>query len=189
MIKPIPWYKFFSISDEWVVYYKWIEKNVSTNRLWYKKTRLWSRKSVRVHRLVALTFLWDIEWKVVMHLDDNPSNNCVSNLRIGTMKDNVQDMVSKCRNKNWAKKKDIDDSILQDFNNWLSKKDMIKKYWVHPNTVLFWKKRLWLNTNRSKYDISFITNVINYDWNNTKTWKQFWISDMTVMRWRRKYLT
>ena len=186
MIKPIPWYKFYSVSDDWIIYYKWIEKNVSTNKLWYKKAYLlW--KKMRVHRLVALAFLWDIEWKVVMHLDDNPLNNCVNNLRIWTHKENTQDMVSKWRGKPWGNKvKIINDDIINTISSWLSIKQIMEKYWVHRNTVLFWKKKLWIDTN-NKYDISFITNVINYDWNNTKTWKHFWIPDVTVMRWRRKY--
>jgi len=187
MIKPIPWYKLYSISDDWTLYYKWKEKSVSKNRLWYKKASLWT-KGMRVHRLVAMTYLWDIEWKVVMHLDDNPSNNCVSNLKIWTQKENIQDMYNKWRNKNyWNKVTIISDDIINTINSWLSKKEIMEKYWVHRNTVLFWKKKLWIDTNKNKYSIDFITNVINYDWNNTQTWKKFWISDVTVMRWKRKY--
>jgi len=186
MIKPIPWYKFYSISDDWTLYYNWIEKMVNTNRLWYKQAYLhW--KQMRVHRLVALTYLWDIEWKVVMHLDDNPSNNCVSNLRVGTQKENVQDMINKWRGRPWWNKvKIINDDILNTINSWLSKKEIMEKYWVHRNTVLFWKKKLWLDTKRT-YDMSFITNVINHEWSNTNIWKKFWIASMTVFRWKKRY--
>lgn len=57
-------------------------------------------KGFRVHRLVADAFIGDCgEDFVVMHLDDNTSNNCVSNLRIGTMKENLEDCFSKGRGK------------------------------------------------------------------------------------------
>lgn len=45
-----------------------------------------------VHRLVALAFLGQPEeGMVVCHNDGDPTNNCVSNLRWGTRKDNVLD--------------------------------------------------------------------------------------------------
>lgn len=34
---------------------------------------------------------------VAMHIDDNPHNNHVDNLRWGTMQDNARDMAQKCR--------------------------------------------------------------------------------------------
>ena len=43
-----------------------------------------------VHRLVASAYLGDITGLTVNHIDGNPSNNCVSNLEIVTMKSNVQ---------------------------------------------------------------------------------------------------
>jgi hypothetical protein len=51
-----------------------------------------------VHRLVAQVYIPNPESKpLVMHLDDNPSNNRVENLRWGTYQDNSDDMVSKGR--------------------------------------------------------------------------------------------
>jgi hypothetical protein len=49
-----------------------------------KKSKLMS-----VHRLVALAFLENLDnHKIVMHLDDNPSNNNVCNLKWGTYSQN-----------------------------------------------------------------------------------------------------
>lgn len=53
-----------------------------------------------VHRMVAEAFIGAIpDGHVVMHLDDNPQNNCVSNLRIATQEENFADMFSKGRGK------------------------------------------------------------------------------------------
>lgn len=50
--------------------------------------------STRVHRLVAKTFLKDYsEECLVMHLDNNPANNNVDNLKCGTQSENMQQCV------------------------------------------------------------------------------------------------
>lgn len=47
-----------------------------------------------VHRLVAQEFLENREGKkMVLHWDDNPTNNNLGNLRWGTHKDNMKDMI------------------------------------------------------------------------------------------------
>lgn len=48
------------------------------------------RKSYLVHRLVAETFLGDITGKVIDHIDGNPTNNNVTNLRICSYRENSQ---------------------------------------------------------------------------------------------------
>jgi len=60
-------------------------------------------KNFKVHRLVAQAFLrLDITNKklCVCHKDDNPQNNKLDNLWLGTHKDNTQDMFSKNRQHN-----------------------------------------------------------------------------------------
>lgn len=53
----------------------------------------------QVHRLVALNFITNkMGVPNVLHIDDNPKNNIVSNLRWGTQKENIQD----CHNKGRA---------------------------------------------------------------------------------------
>ena len=50
--------------------------------------------NVRVHRLVAKVFLKDFNDDcLVMHLDNNSSNNNVSNLKCGTQNENMQQCV------------------------------------------------------------------------------------------------
>jgi hypothetical protein len=50
-------------------------------------------KSYRIHRLVAKTFISNPNnYPNVLHNDNDTSNNCVSNLRWGTQKDNLQQM-------------------------------------------------------------------------------------------------
>lgn len=49
------------------------------------------RKNKSIHRLVAETFIPNPDnLPVVMHIDNDPFNNCVSNLRWGTQSDNIQ---------------------------------------------------------------------------------------------------
>ena len=59
---------------------------------WRLQTRLykqWKVKLFLVHRLVAYTFIWDVSWKVVDHIDDDYTNNQVWNLQILTQKENM----------------------------------------------------------------------------------------------------
>ena len=60
----------------------------------YKMVRLGGRsgKWETVHRLVYKTFIGDIpKGLFVRHLNDNPVDNRVENLKLGTQKDNMQD--------------------------------------------------------------------------------------------------
>ncbi|WP_374762542.1 HNH endonuclease [Komagataeibacter xylinus] len=52
---------------------------------------------VPVHRAQAELAGWPIAEKVIMHIDDNPLNVSLSNLRVGTQRENVADMAAKCR--------------------------------------------------------------------------------------------
>jgi hypothetical protein len=68
----------------------------------YKRLTLYRHKSGQkswsVHRLIALTFIPNPNnYPDVMHLDDNPSNNHVDNLRWGTEDHNMKDMLKKGR--------------------------------------------------------------------------------------------
>ena len=54
-----------------------------------------------VHRIVGAAFLGlklDDPKQCIMHLDDNPANNNLYNLRLGTQLDNIRDMHKKGRN-------------------------------------------------------------------------------------------
>lgn len=63
------------------------------NRGGYAEVRL-CRQRVTVHRLVASVFIPNPEAHLlVLHADDNPANNHVSNLRWGTKSDNEKDKV------------------------------------------------------------------------------------------------
>lgn len=57
----------------------------------------WKGKTQPVHRLRAELAGWDIEGKVVMHIDDNPLNVRLDNLRVGTQAENMADMAQKGR--------------------------------------------------------------------------------------------
>lgn len=88
-----------------------------------------------IHTLMGWAWLEKHPYhRLVMHLDDNTSNNVIQNLRWGTHKDNFDDMMSKGRNPKWAKGNKIkysDELCLEVFNkrlNGVSIKQITKDY-------------------------------------------------------------
>jgi hypothetical protein len=77
------------------------KKKVKGNQFGHLKYYLWKDNKVEqayIHRLVAENYLSNPNnYPVVMHMDDDPSNNHVSNLQWGTQKMNSKDMVAKGR--------------------------------------------------------------------------------------------
>lgn len=68
-----------------------------------------------VHRLIAFAWLdKKPHQNVVMHIDDNPTNNNIENLRWGTQKENLQDAANK--RKGGPKKKYSNDLLWEIFN-------------------------------------------------------------------------
>ena len=54
-----------------------------------------------IHRLVACAYIENPNnYPIVMHLDDNPQNNCVNNLKWATHAMNSKDMANKGRARN-----------------------------------------------------------------------------------------
>ena len=82
--------------------YKGKLKNaVKGNQFGHLKHQLWKDNKVEqayVHRLVAENFIPNTNnYPCVMHMDDDPTNNHVSNLQWGTQKMNIHQMVTKDR--------------------------------------------------------------------------------------------
>lgn len=122
--KDIKWYEwYYQISnygkarsiDRFVVrsgnkhFLKWkplalaLIKKINSKNMYYEARLCKNGKRVyyKAHRLVAESFLQfdrTDTTKVIMHLDDNWLNNVVSNLKVGTQLENVQDMIQKRRN-------------------------------------------------------------------------------------------
>ena len=87
--------------------YKKSEKILNTNytdKFGYKRVSLLKNGTYNtfgIHRLVAQAFLPNPNnYPVVMHLDNNPSNNCVDNLKWGTQLQNVLQCVADGRHNN-----------------------------------------------------------------------------------------
>lgn len=69
-----------------------------------------------VHRLVAFAWLKrKPHHNTVMHLDDNPMNNCLDNLKWGTQKENMHDVYNKGRKKPGVDRKYSTDLIWEVF--------------------------------------------------------------------------
>lgn len=70
----------------------------------YHQIELWKagkRKKYKLHQLVAKHFIPNPNnYSLVMHLDNNPTNNLFTNLQWGTHSHNMQQCVSEGRNRN-----------------------------------------------------------------------------------------
>ena len=130
MFKDIPWYEWlYQVSDcnEWVKSFrlKRIIKNF-IDKDWYKKLQIsknWKVANCCLHRLVALTFIPNPDnLPLVMHLDNDPSNNNVSNLKWWNQSHNMKQSYSE-----WRKK-----SIFS-INN--PNKGKLWKYSIHSKKV------------------------------------------------------
>lgn len=81
-----------------------LKKASKANQSGHLKHQLWKDnklEQVYVHRLVAENFIPNPNnYPVVMHKDNEPSNNHISNLMWGTQKMNINQMVKQGRNKN-----------------------------------------------------------------------------------------
>lgn len=104
-----------------------------------------NRKKMLVHRLVAQAFIPNPKGQPnVCHRDDNPRNNKDTNLFWGTQKDNVQDMMSKGRNRNKvfkgekngsAKLKDLDIPTIRRLLQNMNCVEVAKLYGVDRTAV------------------------------------------------------
>lgn len=162
--KEIPGYEgLYEVSDEGVVrsiprkvnrlsYGKLRKLNVkggvlyqSTKESGHKTVGLWKDnkcKNRRVHDLVMIAFIGernkDLE---IRHLDGDPSNNYISNLRYGTHTENMQDMARHGRSqrgeKQWNSSLKIIDvkNIRSVDRNSDNIKMLAAKYNVHPVTI------------------------------------------------------
>lgn len=77
--------------------------------------------NMRVHRLIAKTFLKDFTQNcVVMHLDNNTRNNNVNNLKCGTQRENIQQCCEENR-RFYSNKKinqyDLDNNFIKQWDN------------------------------------------------------------------------
>ncbi|API89403.1 HNH endonuclease [Marinilactibacillus sp. 15R] len=84
---------------------KWKQRilRLKTDKNGYKRVTLWknkTRKDFLVHRLVALTFITEVNGKNnINHIDGNPSNNYVENLEWCNHKENLIHAFKKGLNK------------------------------------------------------------------------------------------
>lgn len=116
IFKDIPWYEGnYQISNLWNLKSLW-NKIISRWRMSRKKDKLlkplvntawriqfnlfknWISEIKSVHRLVAEAFIPNTNnYPVVMHLDNNPLNNCTDNLKWGMWYHNSQQMANEWR--------------------------------------------------------------------------------------------
>ena len=143
--------KEYYVSNEWRV--KWPIKilKLQDDWYWYNIVTIWHSIKRKVHRLVAQAFIWDIEWMLVCHKDDNPLNNNANNLFIWTYKDNMDDKVSKWRHILWWK------SVSQYTLSWKFIKEW--KWWAWEI-----KRELWFND-------TWVYNCCNWKFSTSKWFK------------------
>lgn len=98
----------------------WLTKRLDDDRI--------LRKSVRVHRLVALAFIPKVEGKdFIDHIDGNPGNNNVENLRWVTHKENVNNPITLERQRNALKSDAVRAKIAAAHNTEQAKLDTSNK--------------------------------------------------------------
>jgi hypothetical protein len=109
IFKDIPINKNYQASNLGRIYSKYTNKILSPKIQKQKKKKVkycivnlsdnGIKKSHYVHRLIMLVFNGKMpnDCNVVLHIDDNPLNNRLDNLRYGTAKENVNDCINKGR--------------------------------------------------------------------------------------------
>lgn len=106
----------------------------------------WKRKRYLAHRLVARAFLWlNInDTKIyICHKNDNPENNCVSNLFVWKPRENYIDMARKYR----SLQKMTPQKIRQCFfmiENWVSQRECSRIFWVSSPAINKLRKQRWI---------------------------------------------
>lgn len=109
------------------------------------------RKSFSIHRLVAKAFIPNPNnYPLVMHLDDDPTNNHYKNLQWGTDKMNCDDKEIKCRGnqqkgENQGHSKLTEQQVLEIRDKYIPRKystyKLAKEYNVNQGTIVFIIKR------------------------------------------------
>lgn len=172
----IPWYEnFYQVSNLGRI--KSLERTINRNwfgdllikeryikwrlKLWYVYINLsnyWQQKEFRLHRLVYCTFnkinlKFNKHINCICHKDDNPLNNRLDNLFLGSQKDNMIDKNNKNKQAKWEKNwnsiltKDIVLKIKNDLKINSDFKYIWKKYQIHRTTIYNiakWRTWQWL---------------------------------------------
>lgn len=103
MIKTVPSFPQFKVSDTGEVFGVRGKRRPSINKKGYRNIIIYcgggrhttKRKSMSIHRMVWEAFNGAIpEGLVIRHRDNNPANNHLSNLAIGTHQDNNDDRMA-----------------------------------------------------------------------------------------------
>ena len=114
----------------------------STDKRGYKNVSLnisGRQKNFRVHRLVLLSFNGDPETgQVTRHLDGNPANNCLENLKWGTVQENSNDKKihgTVLSGEKHGRSKLTESQVLEIFGSSSSLSVLAKRYNVSPSTI------------------------------------------------------
>ena len=96
-----------------------------------------------VHRVIYKTFIGELEeGKVIRHLNDNPSDNRVSNLKQGTQKENVEDAL---KNKKFKTKLTEEDVVrIKVLKGYKKRKIVAQEFNVSEGTIKnVWNNKTW----------------------------------------------
>lgn len=116
--------------------------NFSKAKSGHMVVRFGRGKANYVHRVIYETFVGDInENNVIRHLNDDPSDNRVSNLAQGTQKDNVGDA---CRNGLIGKLSSEDVIRIRSLKGFKKRKETAKEFGVSEGTIKdIWSNKTW----------------------------------------------
>lgn len=98
-----------------------------------------TKTRIFVHKEVARLFLGECPQNMIVnHIDGNPLNNNVNNLEYVSRTENVLHAISVLHKKFGSKMPvtiEVINSIVNDFNNGVSKKELAEKYKLHICTI------------------------------------------------------
>jgi len=144
ILKQFPHYKIFSDGKVYSIKLKRYINGHKNKRGYYAFTLYnleGKRKHKGLHQLLAMAFIPNPQqYEVVRHLDDNKDNNSLSNLKWGTIKENIEDAIRNNvfkipnNSKKWLVKDPNGDLIKVNnltkfcFENSLTKQNLHKTY-------------------------------------------------------------
>lgn len=157
--KEIPWYEWLYWCDEC-----WNIISLRLNRImkffisnsWYWMINLFKygwRKKFYLHRLVALTYIWESSLEV-NHKDWNKLNNSIQNIEYVTSSENIKHSYNSWLrfSKKW-KDNVLSKSVWQYTKDWLFVKafwstvEAFRNTWVHHQTI--WQCARWYRNNKT----------------------------------------
>ncbi len=177
----------YQVSNFWKIIiknYRWTWKQriikSSNSKEGYMRVNLiinWIIKWFSVHRLVAINFIPNPDnYPVVMHLDNNKSNNNITNLKWWTQSQNIKQCFNEWRANNNFQLNHPRSKVwlwkFWEFHNWAKK---VYQYWLNWEFVREW------------WSIMDATRFLNIDSSSISKWCRWKVKTAWWFIWKYEY--